>query len=226
MAAADSTRLQQWYAWLGWWTLLNLPGFALAVFTWGVASTFYATIAIVFFCTLVFVGLRDADTPRSIPLRTALARILRVSFAAVFTLFSLTVLAQMVGAIWLLVVALMVGTAPPVRASILGARNYVTRPEPAPPRATVLPETSVDLDLADMTDFQLCCLWRHSFWDLAAAASAEERFEIVGQRQQILDELASRNSVALEAWLASDARASSSPERFFRDGDSGQPAAA
>lgn len=235
MASEESQRHERWLTWLIWWTCLCLPAFGVAFIKWGALTTFYVTVGVAFLTTLVVIGLRDGRGSSEDSLRAKVIHIVRVSLFATVSLFSVMMIAQALGALWLLFLAVMGATTPPAVAFVRRTAGEFTKntrqhktgeshdsdetaanePDPAP----------VD-NLQSLTDVELCCLWRHSFWDLKSATSADARAQIVMYRQEILDELTRRNAAAVAAWLASGARASSSPERFFNDGDSGQPAAA
>lgn len=190
-------------------------------------------------------------TPRE-PSPARIIRIIRVGLCTAESFLALMLLAQLSGALWLVFAALMVATAPPSvalwrkeRARLSQGRERTRAPddEAATPGAPVSeasgPQAPVSEvpggraepalgggEFHDFTDVQLCCLWRHSFWDLNHAPFTDERERIVLERQKILEELTRRNASAIEAWLASGARASSSPERFFNGGDADHPATA
>lgn len=67
----------------------------------------------------------------------------------------------------------------------------------------------------EMTDAELCRVWRHSFVTLQAARSPHELARVVAQRQVYLDEMERRSPTALQAWLESGARAAGGPDRFL-----------
>jgi hypothetical protein len=71
------------------------------------------------------------------------------------------------------------------------------------------------LDVPDtMTDTDLCQAWRSSFVALERAQSVQARAQVVQLRALYLDELERRAGDAVNAWLASGARAASDPGRF------------
>lgn len=231
MARNTPQRSGRWFTWLNWWTCLCLPAFGFAFITWGALATLYVSLAVAFLATLVLIGVRgERSTQPEEPDRTKTLRIIRIDAFAIVALFALMMLAKVSGAFWLLLLSLMIATSPPAGAWWRRAAAFLSKQsreeaqeetdsnEGAPP--------AVEQPLKELTDIELCYQWRHSFWDLESARTASERANIVMQRQRILDELTARNEPAVSAWLASGARASSSPERFFTDGDSGRPAAA
>jgi hypothetical protein len=69
--------------------------------------------------------------------------------------------------------------------------------------------------LGDLSDEELCRLWRSTFWDLKRPHSDGECLALVALRQGCLDELERRHPAALKKWLTSGARASSTPEKFL-----------
>jgi hypothetical protein len=98
---------------------------------------------------------------------------------------------------------------------------------PAPDRSDFWPEewpgpADSRLDMSDaevegLTDPELCLRWRRSFVTLQSARSRSQLIRVVVQRQQLLDEMERRSPSALQAWLASGARAAGGPERFLTD---------
>lgn len=236
MASEESQRQERWLTWLIWWTCLCLPAFGVAFIKWGALTTFYVSLGVAFLTTLVVIGLRDGRRSPEESLRAKVIHIVRVSLFATVSLFSVMMIAQALGAFWLLFLAVMGVTTPPAVAFFRQTVGEFTKKNTQRPKTgesqagdeavASEPDPAPTDSLRRLTDVELCCLWRHSFWDLESATSADARARIVMYRQEILDELTRRNASAVAAWLASGARASSSPERFFNDGDSGQPAAA
>jgi hypothetical protein len=68
-----------------------------------------------------------------------------------------------------------------------------------------------------LSDPELCRAWRASFQALLDAGDAAAREQVVRIRELYLDELTSRHPEAVTAWLASNPRATSGPERFLHD---------
>jgi hypothetical protein len=73
----------------------------------------------------------------------------------------------------------------------------------------------VPADLTGLDDAALVLAWRHSFVQLEAARSEQQRLQVVARRQQLLDELERRCPDGVARWLASGARAQSNPQRFL-----------
>ncbi|MCW2847334.1 MAG: hypothetical protein JWR90_1308 [Marmoricola sp.] len=69
--------------------------------------------------------------------------------------------------------------------------------------------------LNGLDDWDLCRLWRESFWVLRQPAPTTTALCLVALRGACLDELERRDAVAMRAWLDSGARASSGPEKYF-----------
>jgi hypothetical protein len=69
--------------------------------------------------------------------------------------------------------------------------------------------------LQALDDKDLCCLWRHTYWELQSRHTPDHILHMVVLRQSCLEELERRNPSALHAWLASGGRASGGPERFW-----------
>lgn len=229
MARFSLQRSRRWFTWLNWWTCVCLPAFGFAFVPWGAVTTLYVSLAVAFLTTLVLIGARGEHQKPEEPARTKALRIVRIDAFAVVALFSVMMLAQVSGAFWLLLLGLMIATTPPAAAwwRRVGA-FFAKQSEEAPEEAQETPAAppAAEVPLRELTDIELCYQWRHSFWELDGARTPAERAHIVTRRQRILDELTARNAPAVAAWLASGARASSSPERFFTDGGSGRPAAA
>lgn len=222
MAGADADFLHRWSRWLNWWTLLCLPGAALATTVWGIRGTLLVSAAIGFLTFLTLSGMPTIPHDPAWKLRW----ILRVSTCAAAGFLSVILLAQWGGPLWLILGATMSVSSPP---GIAAVRRWVAkipsnRPKPTPPDSA--PMQLVPASLENVSDVELCCLWRHTFWDLGTATSPAQHAQIVEHRREILDELIRRNSTAIEAWLATEPRASESPERFFRGDDHGHATAA
>jgi hypothetical protein len=79
--------------------------------------------------------------------------------------------------------------------------------------------------LKGLDDWQLCRLWRESFWVLRKPPSPLTALCLVALREACLDELERRDATALHAWLDSGARASSGPEKYMAPRPRGSAAA-
>ncbi|MBA2465500.1 MAG: hypothetical protein H0V42_11090 [Nocardioidaceae bacterium] len=67
----------------------------------------------------------------------------------------------------------------------------------------------------DLSDQELCQVWRVSFRALHRAHTTASRQRVVSLRQAYLDEFERRNPAALSAWLHSGARAASGPDKYL-----------
>lgn len=218
VVGAEADFILRWGRWLNWWTLLCLPGTALVATVWGIRGTILVSVAIGFLTFLVLSGFRRGGSTMAWTIRW----IFRVGACAAAAFLSLIVVAQWGGPLWLLLGIAMALTSPPGRAALQRvAARFSSSPALPPAEPPQFPAS-----LGQVGDVDLCCLWRHTFWDLGAADSPAQHAEIVAHRQEILDELIRRNSTAIDAWLATEPRASESPERFFRGDDHGHAAAA
>ncbi len=88
-------------------------------------------------------------------------------------------------------------------------------PAPPAPGSAARPPDVTSAAAREMTDADLCRQWRRSFVTLQSAQTPGERARVVAQRQVYLDELERRSPTALQAWLASGARAAGGPDRFL-----------
>lgn len=70
---------------------------------------------------------------------------------------------------------------------------------------------------SELDDRELCRAWRHSYLALESPASAAALMRVVELRRSYLEEFQRRSPRALEAWLASGARAASGPDRYLLD---------
>jgi hypothetical protein len=68
---------------------------------------------------------------------------------------------------------------------------------------------------ADMDSATLCLAWRRSYLALDRPLSLLSRSLVVKRRQELLDELESRNPAGFAAWLDSGARAAGDPRRYI-----------
>ncbi|MPV50259.1 MULTISPECIES: hypothetical protein [unclassified Pseudactinotalea] len=160
----------------------------------------------------------DSTQPWVVPAR----RIGRVVACVVAFVLSTVAVLSLLPGLALVVLAVAAATSPPVRAL---RDRVVEAPDPLvqTPSAAVEPSPELPPSLVPvaepryMSDVMLCFAWRHSYWELWQADSVVEKLSVIMRRQQILEELEARDAIALEAWLASGARASASPERYFDD---------
>jgi hypothetical protein len=130
------------------------------------------------------------------------------------------VLADTVGAATFAVLMLASATSPWVvkrvsrrihHGATRGGRHTRRESDTAQPKL----DTQVPPPLHDLSDRELCRLWRVTFANLQEASSTEVRERIVSLRQACIDELDRRNPGAMRAWFASNPRAASSPDKYL-----------
>ena len=97
------------------------------------------------------------------------------------------------------------------RAAVATLRT--TQPEAVDADSLTVPEAMGPLRGLD--DWQLCQMWRESFWVLREPASPARVLCLVAVREACLDELERRDAAAVRTWLDSGARASSGPEKYL-----------
>ena len=211
------------------WTVVAALGVGLGMLEWSAPTTVIALIATTTVAAVVLMILTNelwavAGAPRERMHWLALA--LTIGAAVIATLALLTASPVLA----LLVTVLAVATCPPFvarlfRGSTGKARGAGSHEASAPSSSPSLagtretPEPGTPLApaaLAALSDQQLCCLWRHTFWDLHDEETVDERLATVAVRQACLEELERRDPSAFAAWLSSGARASGGPERFLR----------
>lgn len=235
MAATDSATVERWSRWVNTWTVGSLPGVCLAILDWGPGKVVATAATVALGVALVFgmvEHVRWEERTRTPGEAGKVVRwICRVVLCAVTFVVSMAAVIALVPGAALLLFGLAGATTPVVaglRRKVLrqGKPRPLTHLEVAEP-ITPLQGSSDPAEAArGMTDAQLCCAWGRSFWTLREARDPLVKMVVVLQRQCLLDEFEARNAPALEAWLASGARPSASPERFFKDGQGDQPTAA
>jgi hypothetical protein len=235
MSASNSEAIGRWALWMNTWTAIGLPGLLVALLAWGpgtvvgIAVTVSVSLAL---CLLVSGHGRRHWDGRPAPMGGG-GWIGRIALCAVGLVLSITAIGGIVPGVALVLIVLAGATTPPatdLRRRMLQQPHLArTPPADADPITTQgaarpllwLPETA-----RTMTDAELCRAWRRSFWTLSETHDPIVKLRIVKQRQCLLDELESRDPVALRAWLASGARACGGPERFFINDGGDQPTAA
>jgi hypothetical protein len=147
-------------------------------------------------------------------------------------------LVRLIGVGTIAVLAVLVATAPSVRAAVAPLlAKLVDAPRPLSParRVGVQPAGEVDrqvrlpaLELEEsfvvpdvMTDEDLCQAWRSSYVALSRATTVSSQLRVVQMRALYLDELERRAGPALQAWFHSGARAAGDPTRSLTAGDAG-----
>ena len=102
------------------------------------------------------------------------------------------------------------------RTSPVGAPVRGRDPEPSMlTRSSLLGAAWMERPTTSMDDATLCFAWRVSFVALQQPLSLFSRLQIVGRRQELLDELERRNPRGFRAWLASGARAAADPSKYI-----------
>lgn len=233
MTPAASSTETRWSGWVNAWTALSLPGVVVGMLAWGPGPVAFMAIAVAGALALSLIMVRHGhDAWDNQPTQTTgLGWIGRVAGCGMTLVISCLAIASLVPGLGFLVILLVVATSPPLvdlRRQVLGHSGPRAV---SPPVAAIMELPSVPSgwsaeNARTLTDAELCRAWRHSFWALREATRPLEKTQIVHQRHCLLDELEHRNSGAIEAWIASGARASSGPEQFFGTDEGGRPTAA
>lgn len=212
--------------WIQTWAVLAAAAVGFASLQWSPLVVVLAVLASTASAATVLVMQHNLRTPAatglaSLPVRQLGQRALLAGCCVV----AMSTLLAASPVLALLVVVLVAVTSPVVvRRPRCPTPPQDTRPCPAPPATTgvsALPgerpdrPTPADRPVEALDDEDLFKLWRRTFWELDTQPSVEEVAWLVALRQSCLDELGRRNPVALQAWLSSNARASSGPERFW-----------
>ena len=201
--------------------LATTTGLLCAIASWGLAAVLIGVVVVTLATAVVVSSAWGADG------RPAVARIVRVTFAAGLMTPAAVGLIAVFAFAGVLLVLILVATTPGLIALIKARRDVKGDPAAAQPGPETwrVPTTSPADDpanepareLGSLDDAALCLAWRRSFRLLETASSAAERVSIVEQRQQYLDELNRRSPEGLAAWLASGARASGNPLPYVDD---------
>jgi hypothetical protein len=235
--SGPSKPTQLWSSWLNRWTLFGLPGACAAVLGWGWGATLAiaASVAIPLTLILLLIGLDGGRWDGAASGRRGPGRIGRVVLCGVALALLLNAAGTVAPGLALLIAVAALGTAPPI---VVTWRRLLTGAEPphvhSPPTAETGPqraahprlEMSSRTTLRSTSDAELCRAWQHSFWCLREATRAEDKVDIVVQRQRLLDELEERHAPQLQSWLASGGRAHDSPHRFLPDNGGERPTTA
>ena len=232
MSASNSAAIGRWALWMNAWTAIGLPGLFVAILAWGPDTVvgIAATVSVPLSLCLVVSGHgRRHWDGRPAPTGGG-GWIGRITLCAVMLALSMTAIGGTVPGAALLLIVLAGTTTPPatdLRRRILGQPHLApaspAAAEPVTTQGSTWPREWLPEKARMMTDAELCRAWRRSFWTLSETHDPLAKLAIVEQRQSFLDELEARNAVALEAWLASGARACGGPERFFNNDGGDQP---
>ena len=224
---------RDWQRWLYAWTLAGSAGVCLALLLWspltilGIAAGPSVVAGLLFGAHAL-----HEDHPRPSPARRpggspgegVVLSTARVVLGTATIVVATAAVAEVSVPLALLLVAAVGLTAPPLVRRIAGDRSTTpTRPTlpPGPEARGALPavehatpETAIG-SVRGLADDQLCLAWRRSYVTLQNAVSVVDKIVVVQLRQRCLDELLARNGPAVEAWLASGARAASGPDRYL-----------
>jgi len=212
-------------AWSNCAQAITLIGLVCAVARWGWRGPITGVLGLGVFVAAIAAAVCCGEGGlRKLP------RMVWLGFATGFVVTGVAGLVAVFQVAGLIVVLLLVGTAP---AFITGIRvlwhSVMDTPDTVRPDGPVSPQphaTRDDIDLPDrlawlaedigsLDDVSLCLAWRRSFVLLEAAQTPEERMAVVEQREQCLDELQRRCPEGVAAWLSSGARASGNPLPFL-----------
>lgn len=235
MTTPDASSVERWWRWSNSWTALSLPGLGLAILIWGplmvigTTAGFVIPVALAIAMVEQVIWLQQPRAPGA--LVKAMKRIGRATLCLITFVISALAVGTFVPGLAVLLVLFAGATTPPATALL---RRMLTRtdflagahPDGTESATAVKAPADPARNAHAMTNSELCCAWRRSYWILLDAKLTAETMSVVLQRQCLLDELEARNAPALEAWLASGARASSGPERFLADDGGDQPTAA
>jgi hypothetical protein len=221
--------------WTNVLTLLIAAGVGIAALVWTPLVCF-ATVGLVSVFVLSVLEVRAGlaatpDRPRAGPLQGRLRRAV-TSGGGLVALAALLQLSSPVTLALLLVLGL---TSPPVTARVrrwsvhrghgTRSRGQTTAAGPRDGRVDQVaagPPVDEGADDLGTCEVRLLCLQlRRTFWSMHETSDPDELLRLVTRRQRIIDELTRRNPQAMATWLESGARASGSPEKYFRTGPDG-----
>ena len=209
------------HQWLRVWALLLVAPACLALVTMPVEMIAVAiTLAFGMPCTtwLVVHAQRVRDVPAHLPAALRLAAGVSVSFLGFVGLFLFS-LPLGVGAFAAYAATL----------GVMLARPRTRSSSRSTSRDTALTSVVLTHDtVRQMSDAAICRAWRDTFEALQRARGLHLRTLIVETRQLLLDEVADRHPVQVQAWLESGAHTAGGPERFIGpvEGSGGHPEAA
>jgi hypothetical protein len=221
--------------WGHFWCIIAAAGVGLATLEW---SPLVAVMAVTMDSTFAAVGLIMLQTYRHQQNRVRASQWLR-QIGPLSLLIGCGVVAASAITTASPPLALLTGLLVVMTSPIVVHRMWPGVPQSAPQRtnqreprrepqaqdgisAGVPPQTDLNSppevssrSVEDFNDRELFSLWRRTFWELKDQRAPTEVLRMVALRQSCLDELERRNPSALQAWLASGARASGGPERFW-----------
>jgi hypothetical protein len=208
----------QW-VWRALWGPVAGIAIAAAFIVWPlsvVLGLLFISAFVAAFATFLYY--REPNRPlatRSVALRRSLAVGTRVGACTV----ALMSLASALPTLAWPLIALCLGTSPPVLRRVRGAVRSTRDSRRRRERAMV--EEAVwwgmlAREVEGLADGELCRVWRDSYSALLEAADTATAAEFVRVRQAYLDELDRRHQQAMSAWLASGPRPATGPERFLQ----------
>jgi hypothetical protein len=200
-------------AWTQAWCTLFAAGDGIAMLEWSPLTTVSGTALVSCSAAVGYLSLRATRDRQDPPLdwnhlvsRSLAAGGGLVAFSAVSA--ASPPIAMLVAIVALLTSPMVLRRVRPGSSSRADPSIATNRPHPPPGTERLVEQ---------LEDGQLCRLWRWAFWELQQQSTAPEILDLVALRQACLDELERRNPSALYAWLASGARASGGPEKFWSD---------
>jgi hypothetical protein len=203
-------------AWGTFWSAVAAGGFGLALLEWPAVGVLLTLSLLLVLCWAVRHVLPD-QTPGWSPLTAAVGILAVCSFCRVTPPLGLFVVLA-----YGLSCPAVIGcgirsprrsTRPPAYRKAAAVPREESRPRIEAADSLTPPEALGPLNGLD--DWDLCRLWRESFWALRQPAPITTALCLVALRGACLDELERRDAVAMRAWLDSGARASSGPEKYF-----------
>jgi hypothetical protein len=228
-----------------WWSsllaLLIAAGVGVAALVWSPLVCVSAVGLISLFVLAVLEVFTGPPPAQGRPKASSLRRRLRQAVTSGGGLVALAALLQVSSPVTLALLLLLGLTSPPVtsrlrRASVHGGhREGQDSPPPTGARdghdgavgvglgvglgvgvGDTAPVAKAADDLGTCEVRMLCLQLRRTFWAMHETTDPEELLRLVTRRQRIIDELTRRNPQAMATWLESGARASGSPEKYFR----------
>lgn len=196
--------------WVRVWSIAATMGFGLAILEWsapGAAAVLLGASGVMSLAVITVAQLRATPLEPGWGWR----RVLVWSSAGGVGLVGLVALLTASPPLALVALLLVLATCPIVARRLRRPTGRLTTgsAERPPPRASV--------GVGDLSDHELCMMWRRTFWDLRTHRTTDGLISTVFLRQACLDELERRNPAAVRAWLESGTSASGGPERFWGD---------
>ena len=215
--------------WTCWWLTVASVGVGLGVLVWQplVVALSLALTSLAAAALLVMLGTRfDSNTPPLLTLRSW-QHVVGTAMALGGAATAVTVVAMWSWTFAVLTLAAACCTSPWAVARLKESRLTASSAAEVPPhqdpvhalhrgRPGVDPQSAQRLSTAD-----LCAAWRISLHALASAPDTQARIHVVSARQVYLDEMERRSPAAVQAWLAADALAAQTPDRYLSEDDSG-----